>query len=617
MREYWKLLQFLRGHTKIFALAVFFMLISAVFEGVQLSMLVPMIDRIFTDRKIILPNQLPEFVAKAVDWFNAMDPYQLFGWFPFVFLGLFLIKNVVMFIYDLLMNDTSQRIMRDVRSRLYETIQNLSLDYFSQRRTGELISRITNDVQVIENAVSYAVTDLFRQSFIIIVFVAIVFSIHYQAALIIFVLFLFIAVPMRLIGRRLRKLSKSSQEKMADINSLLLETISGVQVVKAFCMEPYETNRFRQQNQAFYKLKMKSIKRLLVISPITELIGASCGVFLVFGLGAQVLKGELSFGIFGLFLGSILSTISPVKKLANVHAIIQQALAANKRIYDVLETKPTVQEKPHARALPRIKSCIKLEGVSFQYDEESGDVLKDIDLEIRVGDLLAIVGPTGTGKSTLVNLISRFYDPTEGRVTMDGVDLKEVSLKSLRQQIGIVSQETILFNDTVKANLSYGQPFDPGRLAKGEAARAQGVPQSSQKEIEEAAQRAYAHPFIVRMPQGYDTVIGDRGFRLSGGEKQRLAIARAILKNPPILILDEATSQLDSESEKFVQQALDELMEGRTVICIAHRLSTIVKATKIVVLDQGRVVGVGVHEDLLKDCDLYRRLYQTQFEEAV
>jgi len=575
--------------------AIVFMLISAVFEGVQLSLLVPITDRIFTNKKIVLPNQVPDFISRVVHHLNAMDPHQIFALLPFVVLGLLIMKHAVMFVYDLLMNDTSQRIMRDVRYRLYETIQNLSLDYFSKKRTGELISRITHDVQVIENAVSYAVTDLLRQTFIVAVFITIVFLIHYKAALIIFFLFIFISIPMRVIGRRLRKLSQSSQEKMADINSLLLETISGIQVVKAFCTESYETERFRRENQAFYKLKMKTVKRFLAITPITELMGAACGLIIIFGLGRQVMAGELSFGIFVLFFGSIMSTISPIKKLANVHAIIQQALAANKRIYDVLDTQPTVVERPGPLELPLITNSIRLDQVSFEYEKESGKVLKDINLDIKGGELVAIVGPTGVGKTTLVNLIPRFYDPTQGRVSIDGMDLKEVSFKSLRSQIGIVAQETILFHDTVKANIRYGQP------------------QSSQKDIEEAAEKAFAHPFIIKMPRGYDTMLGDRGFRLSGGEKQRIAIARAILKNPPILILDEATSQLDSESEKFVHQALDQLMQGRTVICIAHRLSTIVKATKIVVLEQGRVVGLGLHEDLLKNCGLYRRLYQTQF----
>ncbi len=595
MKEYLKLLKFLKGHQKIFSLAIVFMFIASIFEGVQLSLLVPMTDRIFTNKKIVIPNQVPPFIAHIVDQLNTIDQHRLFWLFPFAVLILLFIKHFVTFWYDFFMNDIAQRIMRDIRFRLYETLQNLSLDYFSKKRGGELISRITHDVQVIENAVSYAVTDLFRQSFMIVTFIIIVFVIHYKAALIIFVLFPLISLPMALIGRKLRKLSKRSQEKMADINSLLIETISGIKLVKAFCMERYETDRFKKQNHEFYKLKMKSIRRLLVVNPVTELIGAFCGVVIIFALGGQVLDGAVSFGIFILFFGSIMSIISPIKKLANVHVITQQALAANERIYDVLETKPTVVEKTDAKNLNIIRRSIKLENVSFRYDQNDRNVLQHINLEIKVGELVAIVGPTGTGKSTLVSLIPRFYDATQGMICIDGINVREVSVKSLREQIGIVSQETILFNDSVKANIGYGNLS------------------ASQEGITAAATKAFAHSFILKMPHGYDTVIGDRGFRLSGGEKQRIAIARAILKNPPILILDEATSQLDSESEKFVQEALDELMKGRTVICIAHRLSTIFKADKIVVLDYGQIVGLGKHDDLLKECPLYNRLYQTQF----
>jgi subfamily B ATP-binding cassette protein MsbA len=361
-------------------------------------------------------------------------------------------------------------------------------------------------------------------------------------------------------------------------------------------MEDYETRRFRKQNEDYYRLKMKSIKRSLVITPITEMIGVFFGLAIFWWMGRQVILGNVSFGVFALFFGSMMSLISPLKKLSNVNAINQQAMAASERIYEVLETKPTVVEKQGVADLASIRNSIQLDGVYFQYDNESGEVLKDIHLEIKVGEIVAIVGPTGSGKTTLVNLIPRFYDPTRGVVCIDRVDLRNISFKSLRGQLGIVTQETILFNDTVRANITYGQL------------------KANSHDIENAAKRAFAHQFIVNLPQGYETLIGDRGFRLSGGEKQRLAIARAILKNPPILILDEATSQLDSESESLIQEALNELMKDRTVICIAHRLSTVKKATKIVVLENGHIVGLGTHEDLLKTCQLYQRLYEMQFQ---
>ncbi len=596
MKDYLRLLHFLKNHRKLFFIAVGTMFVASFFEVFQLSLLVPMTDRIFNNKQIIIPNELPKFMRGIVDHFNAMDPHTLFPLFLIGFVCVILLKNILVFAYQYLMGDVSQRIMRDIRYQLYAKIHELSLDYFSERRTGELISRITNDVSVVENAVSYGVTDLFRQTFVIMMWVTTAFMIDPKAACIIFFIFPFIGFPMSKIGKKLKKISRGLQEKMADINSLLLETISGVKLVKAFCTEDYEIDRFKGQNHGYYKLRMKSVKRLILISPITEIMGGVCGTLLVWWFGKRLMSGELSFGVFILFFASIMSIISPIKKLGNVNALTQQALAANERIYDVLDAKPSVQEKPNAKILSEMRDSIQIKDMNFQYDKESGLILKNINLELKKGELVAIVGPTGTGKTTLVSLIPRFYDPTNGSVTMDGVDLKEVSFKSLREQIGMVTQETILFNDTVKANIAYGHRH------------------ASQEEIEEVAKKSFAHRFITKMPKGYDTIIGDRGFRLSGGEKQRLAIARAILKNPPVLILDEATSQLDSESEKFVQEALEKLMKGRTVIAIAHRLSTIKKANKIVAIEHGQIVGQGRHEDLLKTCPLYERLHRVQFQ---
>ena len=576
-------------------MAIIFIILSSLFEGVQLSFILPVIDRIFTNKPIIIPNKVPVFLSNIVNKLNTTDNHTLFWAIPLGFIILFCIKQVVLFWSDYFMNDIAMSVMRDVRLRLFERIQTLSLDYFSRKRTGELVSRITNDVGNIDNAISYAVTDLVKQPFLVLIFMAISFTINTKGTLIVLLMFPLIGWPMTLISKKLRKIAKNTQEKMADINSHLMETISGVRILKAFGTEKYEIQRFRQQNHDYYKLRMKSIRNLILMGPITEIVGALCGIAIVLVLGKEVLKNHLSFGVFMLFFASILQVIRPIKRMANVQTIIQQALAANVRIYEVLETKPTVVEKTDALELGIIKEKIEIQGATFQYDEPSGNVLHDIDLVIKKGELVAIVGPTGSGKSTLVNLIPRFYDVTKGRIVFDGVDVKEVTFKSLRGQVGIVTQEAILFNDTVKNNIAYGT-FDV-----------------TLDQIKQVAEMAFADKFIEKMPKGYDTFIGDRGFRLSGGEKQRLTIARAILKNPPILILDEATSSLDSESEKYVQEALDKLMQGRTVIAIAHRLSTIMKADKIVVLEHGKMVGIGKHDDLLFSCPLYRRLYETQF----
>lgn len=598
MNNYLKLLSFVRGYKKRFSFAVFFILLSSLLEGIQLSFILPVIDRIFTNKQIVLPNQVPEFFHGIVHWLNTTDSMTLFKLIPITFLTLFLLKQIVLFLSDYLMNDIAQSVMRDVRSKLFERIQTLSLDYFSKKRTGELISRITNDVAAIENAVSYAITDFFRQPFLIIVFIGFSLTVNFKGTMIVFIMFPLIGIPMAIVSKRLRKLARSIQERIADISSHLLETISGVRILKAFSTEKYEIERFRQQNQSFYRVKMKSLVSMMLVSPITEIAGAICGMIILMILGKDVLEGKISFGVFLFFFVSILQVIRPIKKLANVQAIVQQALAANVRIYDVLDTKPSVVEKENAIDVPELKQKVIFDHVSFSYEKDSSMVLTDINLEIKKGDLVAVVGPTGGGKSTLVNLIPRFYDASQGTVTFDGMNVKDVSFKSLRSQIGIVTQEAVLFNDTVKNNIAYGS-FD-----------------ATDEEIKAAAKHAYADHFITKMPNGYDTVVGDRGFRLSGGEKQRLTIARALLKNPPILILDEATSSLDSESEQYVQQALDELMQGRTVVAIAHRLSTIMKANKIVVIEAGKVVGCGPHDDLLFSCPLYRRLYETQFHQS-
>jgi len=596
MQGYIKLLHFLKDHKKLFGCAVVAMFFSSLFEGFQISFLIPLTDRIFNKKEIVLPNELPRPIMDLVDKLNSISPETLFWTLPFAALGMIMVKHIFTFAHGYLMNDVAQRVLRDVRMRLYEKIQGLSLDYFSKKRTGELIARVTNDVAVIENAVSYAITDLFTQSFLILTYMVIALSIHTQAALVTFLILPWIGWPVSRIGKKLKKLAHGEQESVADINSILLETISGIKVIKAFCTELFEKQRFYQKNYVFYRLKMKSIKRMKFLDPISEIFGVICGILIIFWLGRQVMAGELSFGVFGVFLAAILSIIRPIKKLGNVNAIVQRALAANDRIYAVLNEEPTVQEKPDARPVGELKTAIVFDHVDFRYGDDGVEVLKDIDLKINKGELVAVVGPTGTGKTTMVNLIPRFYDPVKGQVLFDGVNLRDVQACFLRSQIGIVSQETFLFNETVRYNIAYGR---------------EDVPQA---QIEEAARKAYAHGFIREMENGYDTVIGDRGVRLSGGEKQRISIARAILKNPPILILDEATSALDSESEKYVKEALDDLMKGRTVVAIAHRLSTIMQADKILVMDGGRIVDMGTHDELIERGGLYKRLYETQFD---
>jgi subfamily B ATP-binding cassette protein MsbA len=572
------------------------MLFSTLFDGVSLGMIVPLADKILSNKEITITTvKLPEFLQRIIQTINSIPAMRLLNLMAILVLILYLLKGLFGFWQGYLMNDVSLRVIRDMRNRLYRKFQNLSLDYYSQKRTGELVSRITNDVSIIQNSVTEGVTDLIYCSFQLILFATISFYIHWRLATISLILFPLIAMPILRMGKLLRKLSSRSQERIADINSTLFETISGVRIVKAFSMEDYEVGKFERQNQNFYKIMMKINIRSLLLGPVTEFIGTLGGIVVFVLGGREVIAGRLSFGVFGLFIGALLSLIRPFKKLSRVHIINQQALAAARRIFEVLDIKPSVAEKPGASILPMIRDKVIFEKVWFRYEDQN--VLKDINLEVGVGEVVAFVGPSGVGKTTLVNLIPRFYDPTSGCVKIDGQDIREVSFKSLREQIGIVTQETILFNDTVRTNIAYGKP------------------EAKDDEIERSARIANAHQFIMNMPKGYETIIGDRGFRLSGGEKQRLAIARAVLKNPPILILDEATSQLDTESERLVQEAIDRLMKGRTVFVIAHRLSTIRGATKIVLLDKGEVIEVGNHEELIKRGGLYKRLYQMQFKE--
>jgi subfamily B ATP-binding cassette protein MsbA len=576
------------------------LILSGVFMGIvtlldvfRLSAIVPIVDRVFTNKPIMFTHgKLPAFVESLLNQLNILTPLKVLYFLLIIVPIALIIRAIFDFLQSYIMSDVGQKVIRDVRSLIYDKLQSLSLDYFTQKRSGELISRITNDVKLIENAVSYALTDLVYQSFQVICFAIVTFLINWKMALISILALPFVAVLMIVIGKTLRKLSKRSQEKMADINSLLVETFIGVRIVRAFCAEARELGRFRKQNQDYYRISMKSIKRMLILGNATELIGVAMALFIIFYSGRQVIEGALSFGAFALFMAALLSLIRPFKKLSQVNSIMQQAVAASSRIYEILDTSPSIQEKSQAQQLAGFKNNIVFQDVWFSYADQ--DILKGINLEVQKGQMLAIVGPSGVGKTTLVDLIPRFYDPKRGRILIDGIDIRELTLKSLRQQIGIVTQETILFNDTIRANILYGKP------------------DASRQEIEEAAKQAYAHDFIEYLPLGYDTIIGDRGMKLSGGERQRIAIARALLKNPPILILDEATSQLDTESERIVQEALNRLIYGRTVFVVAHRLSTVKGAHLIVVLDRGRIVEQGNHQKLLTGNGLYQRLYQMQ-----
>lgn len=569
---YQRLWQYVKPYTNRLIWAMVFMVGVAIFTTSSMWILKYVIDRIFIEKNMHMLLMIS--------------------------LGLpviFLLKGICSYGQGYLMSFIGQRMVMDFRNQLYEHYQNLSLDFFERKRTGSIVSRITNDVGIIQNAVASGFVSMVKDGLTIIGLIGLMFYLHWK-----FALYTLIFSPLAIyilvnFGRKLRKVSTESQAKMADIFSLLLETISGIKIIKAFCTQQREIERFRRENLNFFNIIMRSMRVIALSPPLMEFVGVLGSTLFVWYGGMEVIRGNWTAGAFFSFVGAALSSYTPIKNFSNTNAMLQQTVAASERIFKVLDTPATVMEIPQARILPVFNKEIIFEKVNFAYGTEQ--VLKNINLQVRAGEIVAIVGPSGSGKTTLVNLIPRFYDPSSGRITIDGQELKEVTFNSLRGQIGIVTQETILFSDTVANNIAYGSPA------------------STKEEIIQAAIAANAHNFISSWEKEYDTLIRDRGVNLSGGERQRIAMARAILRNPRILILDEATSALDSESEQLVQEALERLMIERTTFIIAHRLSTIRAADKILVMDHGKIIDLGKHQELLNRCALYKKLHEIQFRE--
>jgi subfamily B ATP-binding cassette protein MsbA len=513
-------------------------------------------------------------------------------------LAVFLVKGACDYFGNYLVNYVGVSAVTDLRNRVFEKVIRQGSQFFEANSTGRLMSSIMNDIEKIQVATSHILADLLRQVFVVMGLLFVLLHNDWKLGLVSLTVLPFVLAPTARLGKRIRRTTRRAQDNAAELNQILQETLSGHQVVKAFGTENYEAQRFRSAAANLRKSNLRYVLQQALASPLIELFGALTIVGLLTYARTQIVAGQMTSGEFTSFVIALLMLYEPVKRLTGIHNIFEQAIGAAQKVFEVLDRSEEIHEKPDAAKLERFKESIVFEDVSFRYPgAPKGFGLRSIGLQVKSGEIVALVGPSGAGKTTLVNLILRSYDVTSGSLRVDGLDVRDLNLASLRKQIGVVAQDTFLFNDTVLANIAYGNP-----AADPEAVRA-------------AARSALADEFIERLPSGYQTIIGERGVKLSGGQRQRIAIARALLRNAPILILDEATSHLDTESEMLVQRALANLMTDRTVIVIAHRLSTIRRADKIVVLDQGKICEIGRHEDLVNQGGIYQRLHNLQFVE--
>jgi subfamily B ATP-binding cassette protein MsbA len=507
----------------------------------------------------------------------------------------YFLRGIFFFGQTYLMSYIGQKIIIDIRGDVYKHMQRLSLSYFEKRQTGKVMSYITNDVAAVQGALVESMIELLTEGMTLIGSLGAMFYLHWKLSFLTLVTLPLVGQAIKIFGKKLRTSSRTVQERTADITSFLQESISSVRIIKSFAREDYEIDRFQKENSHNFRAQMKNSQIMATLTPVIEFLAAIGVTLIIWYGGKEVIDNNLTAGSLIAFLMYAINLTNPLKRLSRVYGNIQKALSAADRVFEVLDTKPEIEDMPGAIALPTIDGYVALNNVTFEY--KAGEpALRQVNLKVTPGQVVAIVGPSGAGKTTIANLIPRFYDTTDGNITIDGIDIKTVTLQSLREQIGIVPQETILFNGSAYDNILYGK-LDAGH-----------------DEVMNAAKAANAHEFIINMPDGYDTQIGERGSKLSGGQRQRISIARAILKNPRVLILDEATSALDTESEKLVQEAVDKLMIGRTSFVIAHRLSTIQRADLIVVMEKGKIAEQGTHAELLSADGLYSKLYQVQFE---
>jgi subfamily B ATP-binding cassette protein MsbA len=573
---YKRLISYLKPYWGKLILAALMMSVFAASQTFFAYLIKPLMDDIFIARKTTMLHMV-----------------------PFVVLITIIIRGFCDYGRYYLMADIGQRIIMDIRDQLYEHIQRLSVGFFVRTQTGVLISRLTNDVNLVQASVTNAVTGLVRESFTMIGLIGFVFYQDWQLALIAMVVFPLLIYPIYSFGQRLKRYSTKSMKVMGDVMSILDEAISGIRIVKTYNMEEYEKKRFNVENRRYYRNWMRRMAIRAISTPFMEIIAGFSVAFLLWFGGMRVINGVMTPGEFSAFIAALAMLYAPIRRLNNINIVIQEGIAAARRVFDLLDTEPEIKDKQDAIELVKAKGDIEYRDVMFTYNiAEEEYALKNISFCIEPGKKIAFVGESGAGKTTITNLLPRLFDVTSGMILVNNLDIRDYTVHSLRANIAMVTQEMVLFNDTIKANIAYG--------TNG----------ASMETIIEAAKSANAHDFIMDIPDGYDTVIGEAGVRLSGGQRQRICIARAIIKDAPILILDEATSSLDTESEREVQLAMDKLMLGRTTLIIAHRISTIISADWIFVLNKGEIVEQGTHEELLKKNGYYTRLYTLQYADA-
>ena len=601
MRELNRLLRYLRPYWLQVIASVLAMALVGMLEGFRLLLIGPIFDRVLNPSST--SPSLPLFRMPItrqpvqLSWFVPQHFHNVWTMVAFALVASTVLKGVFDYLGTYLANYAGFGMVTDLRNELYTATLRRSVAFFQKYSTGTLLSAIVSDIDRVQYAVSTVVAEFLQQFFTFLFTAAVVILLGGRLTWVLAIFVPFVIMAARRVGQRVRTTTRKGQDKVADIQNILQETITGVRIVKAFSMEAWETKRFREAARRLFKANLRAVSAYAISSPMMDIFGAIAIAILIL-VGREYIKhGVFTEGVFLAFIIAVFKLYEPVRKFGQFHNNFQQALGASSAIFNFLDAQDDVREKPGALKLPPFHQGVRFERVDFSYENGDGarEVLHDINLEVCPGEVVAIVGSSGSGKTTLVLLLPRFFDVTRGRLLIDGHDVRDLTVASLRSQIAIVTQDTILFNDTVRNNIAYGQPH------------------VSAHTVEEAARAALAHDFIMALPEGYDSIMGERGLRLSGGERQRISIARAILKNAPILILDEATSALDSESESLVQTALQNLITGRTVFVIAHRLSTVRRADRILVLENGMITDEGSHECLMAHTGTYRRLYDLQF----